>query len=349
LATWRAWASVAARLPGPADGGGRSARDQFLGVYGPLAVLLLVALWAALLVLGFALLLWGTGTALIGPDDGEPGFGTVLYFSGVTFFTIGFGDVSPRDGLGKALTVAEGATGLSFLAAIIGYLPVMFTAFADRETEIVLLDARAGSPPAAAELLRRVDRAPEERVLEADLRAWERWAARLLGTHLSYPFLAFFRSQHEQQSWLAMLTVVLDTAALILAGAGGAGEPKRQARLTFAMARHAAGDLSELLDADPDQPARDRLPPAELERLRAALAAAGWALPARAGADLHLTQLRALYEPYLVALADRLQMELPPWVPDPSADDDWATTEWQHDPRRVEATVSATLGEGAER
>lgn len=345
LGLWQVWVAVAHRLPGGVDREGEGKRKQFLGLFGPLALLLLLAVWAVGLVLGFALLIWGAGGEVAGVH-GRAGFGDVLYMSGITFFTVGFGDVTPRGELGRLLAVAEGATGFSFLAVIIGYLPVIFSTFSQRETSIVLLDARAGSPPAAAEFLRRLGPDDGGNHLDAYLREWEQWAAELLESHLAYPMLSFFRSQHEHQSWLANLTVILDISALAIVGVGAevSEGARRQARLTFAMARHAAGDLCQILSSPPIAVEPPRLSVTDMVRLRAHLADAGVSLREGSEADRQLAALRDLYEPYVAALAARVLMKLPPWLPDAGAADDWETTAWQWDPavaRTAMMTVEA--------
>ena len=125
----------------------------------------------------------------------------------------------------------------TFLGLVITYLPVLYQTFSRREVPISLLDARAGSPPRAVELVRRLGEYNDLAALRPLLIEWERWCAELLESHLSYPQLAYFRSQHTNQSWLAALTAILDTCALIIAGVNDG--PTRQAQLTFAMARHA--------------------------------------------------------------------------------------------------------------
>jgi hypothetical protein len=168
------------------------------------------------------------------------------------------------------------------------------------------------------------------------LRDWEIWAAELLETHLSYPILAFFRSQHARQSWLAALVVMLDVSALAQAGLvarDGHRLPTRQARLTFAMGRHVAGDLCQILNAPPRCGGVDRLPPDELTRLRLLLAEHGLLLDESDEAMRRLAAMRALYEPYVAALASLVLLKLPSWIPAPNADDDWQTTAWQQDPR----------------
>jgi hypothetical protein len=342
LVTWRSWSALARHLPGGVGLEGAGRQSDFLGVFGPLALLGLVGLWAAGLVVGFALLLWGTQPPVAGAgSDGE--FGTLVYLSGATFFTVGFGDVVPSSGIGRALAVIEGGTGFGFLAVVISYLPTIFGAAASRESAITLLDARAGSPPTAAGLLSRTSHDPGALVLQ--LRDWEQWAADLLETHLSYPILAFFRSQHDRQSWLAALVVILDVSALVRVGITTDGRPipTGQARLTFAMARHLAGDLCQILDAPPRLPADDRLTLADWELLRRLLAAHGVELAQPDRAWQHLTAMRALYEPYVSALAERTLLTLPPWVPAPDASDDWQTTAWQHDPCDAIRAVDGVL------
>src|SRR5262249_39624477 len=123
--------------------------------------------------------------------------GAYLYFSGTTFFTLGYGDVLPTSPLGRGLGVLEAGLGFGFLAVVISYLPVVYQACSRREITISLLDARAGSPPTAGELLRRLGAARELAAAGPLLAEWERWAAELLESHLSYPVLRYYRSQHD--------------------------------------------------------------------------------------------------------------------------------------------------------
>jgi hypothetical protein len=331
LIGWRCWTALARHLPGGDGREGVGRQSDFLSIFGPLALLGLVGLWATGLVVGFALLLWGIQGPIAGTTADED-FGTLVYLSGTTFFTVGFGDVTPTSGIGRALAVIEGGTGFGFLAVVISYLPTIFGAAARREATITLLDARAGSPPTAVGLLSRTG--PDPAALVLQLREWEQWAADLLETHLSYPILAFFRSQHERQSWLAALVVILDVSALVHVGMTANGQPisSRQARLTFAMARHVVGDLCQILNAPPDLSPGDRLTSAGWEQVRRLLAAHGLELAEPDRAQQHLGAMRALYEPYVAALAERTLLTLPPWAPAEDATDDWQTTAWQPDP-----------------
>jgi hypothetical protein len=227
------------------------------------------------------------------------------------------------------MTVLEAGLGFGFLALVIGYLPVLYQSFSRREVTISLLDARAGSPPTAFEMLRRnAGENMEFEALTEVLRDWEKLSADLMETHLSYPVLAYFRSQHDNQSWIASLTAVLDVCALSMVGLNGMCQ--YQARMTFAIARHALVDLSQVFSAQPDVDAsHGRLSDEDLAYMRENLRNAGVRLHDGDAADAELKRIRALYEPYAIALARHLRLELPPWVKHEAGKDNWQTTAWQ--------------------
>ena len=314
--TWRAWSAIARRM----RPSGR--RETYLSFFGPLSLLVLVGVWAASLVAAFAVLQIGFRADLNVAGGGS--FIDHLYLSGETFFTLGLGDVTPVSRAGRALVVIEAGIGFAFLALVIGYLPVLYQSFARREVSITLLDARAGSPPSAEELLRGCGR--DHEALTALLREWERWGAEVLESQLSYPVLAYYRSQHDNQSWLAALTTILDASALVIVGIQGA--EASQAKLTFAMARHAVVDLAQVLGRPPSAVVSDRLPASDLARLRTGLAAAGVIVKAGAGADDKLAAMRKMYEPFVTALSDYLLMPLPAWRAGTADRENWRSTPW---------------------
>lgn len=311
-------------------------RENFLGYFGPLSLILLLVFWAIGLIFGFALLQFGLGEHV--RLGNEPiTIGILLYHSGETFFTLGYGDITPTSPLSRTLAVMEAGMGFAFLGVVVGYLPVIYSSFSDREREISLLDSRAGSPPSAGELLSRLGCCPDPVVLDNIFRDWERWSADLLSSHISYPVLSFFRSQHSNQSWLGALTTMLDVTSLVLAGIDGI--PKEQAKLTFAMARHAAVDLAQVVNAQYDPHAPDRLSPEELAKLRKTLAAAGMRLRQDDEADAKLLKMRSLYEPYCDALARRLLLSIPAWMRDEKKKDNWQSGPWDR------AILAKGLGE----
>src|ERR1700722_20241979 len=297
--TWIPWRGIAQRISTV------SRQQNFLGYFGPLSLILLLAFWAGGLIFGFALIQYGIG----GHEQLNREtltFGKIVYHSGETFFTLGYGDILPISGGARSLSVIEAGMGFAFLGVVIGYIPVVYSSFSRREIQISMLDSRAGSPPTAAELLVRLsgrsdDPGVDQKVLDEVMREWERWAAELLESHISYPVLSFFRSQHTNQSWLAALTTMLDVTSLILTGVEGVHPG--QAKLTFAMARHAAVDLAQVVNARYDATAPSRLLDEELNDLRAALASAGLRLRSDDTANDKISKLRSMYEPYVDATA----------------------------------------------
>jgi ion channel len=317
--TWKFWAAVNGLIRS------KKVRDAHLSYYGPLSLLGLFATWAILLILAFAMLHWAAGSAINAPGE-TPTFRTDFYLSGTTFFTLGLGDVTPRTTLAKAITVSEGGTGFGFLGLMISYLPTLYGAFSQRELNISLLDARAGSPPTAAELLRRHSQFADSEVLTPYLREWETWAAQIMESHLSYPVLCYFRSQHDNQSWLAAFTAVLDVSALLIAY--GEGTAKWQSQLTFAIARHAVVDLAEVLRVPASRPVHDRLPPKEVAQVRNLLVECRASSKCGESGDKKLIELREMYEPYLNGLSLRLLMPLPSWGVGHRFVENWKRSAW---------------------
>ncbi len=338
--TWIPWRGIARRIK-------KTSRQQnFLGYFGPLSLILLLGFWAAGLILGFSLVQYGIG----GHEQlsGEKlTFGKILYHSGETFFTLGYGDIVPTTAAARALSVFEAGMGFAFLGVVIGYIPVVYSAFSRREIQISMLDARAGSPPSAAELLIRLAGTTDQpgvnqTVLDEVLRDWERWSAELLEAQISYPVLTFFRSQHSNQSWLGALTTMLDVTSLVLIGIEGV-QPG-QAKLTFAMARHAAVDLAQVVNARYDAAAAPRLTDEGFDAVRVALQGAGLRLKSDQAAHEKLAKLRSMYEPYVHATARNLMLNLPAWMQFEKARDNWQAGPWD---RLIQARGLAVLGQKA--
>ncbi len=317
--TWPVWSKAAGLF--------RSAKAQenFLSYYGPLSLPALLGFWAAVLIFGYALLYWAMGHAIKTPEGGAA-FGVCLYFSGTTFFTLGLGDVVPYTGIPRALIVLEAGMGFGFLAIIISYLPALNQSFSRREINISLLDARAGSPPSALEILRRHTEDHSASSLIGLLREWELWSAELMESHLSFPVLVYFRSQHDNQSWLAALTAILDTCAFVITHMEG--ESVRQAQLTFAIARHAVVDLALVLHSPPRELKVDRLPAEDLQTMREFLDREKMRLRIKADSADRLAELRRMYEPYVYSLSLRQRLSLPPWIPKMSRIDNWQVSAW---------------------
>src|SRR6476620_7524392 len=317
---WWPWSGLTQRLTSGKQ------RERYLGLFGPLSLIFLLSFWATGVIFGYAIISWSLSEKLNTTE--VVNFWTYVYISGTNFFTLGYGDITPIEPIGRALAVVEAGTGFAMLAIVIGYLPVLYQAFSRREVNISLLDQRAGSPSSPAELLRRHKASGSADDLNEFLSGWERWAAELMESHLSYPVLCFFRSQHDNQSWLAAMTTILDTCALVIVGVGGSSA--WQARLTFAMARHAIVDLAQVFRTAPAtrRASNDRLSHADFDRMLSIIRSdSGWTEDL-ADAEDRLTEMREMYEPYVAALSEYLVMPLPPWIVSEKVIDNWKTSAW---------------------
>jgi hypothetical protein len=287
---WRPW-RAAARQMSP------SAADTLLGFFGPLALLVNLIVWSLGLLIGYGLLEYAV--------VGSPFWSRFLISSGVFLSAEG---VSGSTAV-HIIELLEAATGLGVLFIVIGYMPSVYSSFSRRETAVSQLATRAGSPPAAATLLHRAAGRERWRDLERDLQAWEEWAAELMETHLSYPLLMWYRSQHVNQNWLAALTAMVDVSAFVKATV--ADDDVEAADLTFRIGRHALADLALQLHLEPVPV--DRLSDADFEDLFAVVERSAIANVDRATARRRLDRLRREYEPNAQALSDFLVLDLPPW------------------------------------
>ncbi len=319
--TWAIWSALARTTHTT------SRRERFLSIYGPMAMMFLFGLWAGTLIVSFGLIEWSVQAAHGGRVISD--LGEQLYMSGVTFFTLGYGDVVPHTALGRVVVVFEAGTGFGLMAVVIGYLPVLYQLFSRREAHVIQLDGRAGSPPTAVEILKRHAESGGLEDLDELLRTWEIWGADLLESHLSYPMLAYYRSQHDDQSWLGALAAIMDVCTLVLIGV--ADVKPLQARMTFAMARHVVVEMARSLNVSVSKsPSLDRMGEGGMEPMLSAFADANLTWNGGSEAEAVLTGVRATYEPMLLALADYLLISLPGWIaPEDQVD------HWERGPRGI--------------
>ena len=287
---WKPWKAVAQRLA-------PSSADTLLGIFGPFALLLQLVVWGLGLMIGYGLLEWAVA--------GGPYSTRFLGSSGLFLSAGGLGGSTAL----RVVQLVEAATGVAVVFVVIGYMPAVYAAFSRRETAVSQLSTRAGTPPAAAVLLHRAAGREQWRGLVRDLQNWEEWAAELMETHLSYPLLAFYRSQHVRQNWLAALTAMVDVAAL-----NKETLPDKDvdaADITFRIGRHALADLALQFRLDPVP--TDRLADSDFDELFAIVDESTAENTDSETARRHLDRYRGEYEPNAQALADFLALELPPW------------------------------------
>jgi hypothetical protein len=298
--TWRTWRNVVVRVRTG------HARDALLGLKAPGAAILLLLMWLALLIVGYGLIFYALRGDLR-PSPASPL--EALYFAGTSVLTIGYGDIVPVGGVARVAVVAAATTGLGLVALVITFLYSLFGSYQRREIAVVTLSARAKSPPSAITLLETYAKLGMVSELPDLLRHWEEWIAEVLDTHVSYPLLGYFRSSHDNVSWISSLGAVLDAAVLVRTTI--VGVPRGQAIITTRVGAHLVEDISNNLRLGTDGAAVDE---DQFAQAYERLARAGYELESQHDAWRAFARARASYAGRLQALADYWATPATEWV-----------------------------------
>jgi hypothetical protein len=303
---WQLWPKLVWRLAAEND----DLREDLLAYFAPGMLVLLTLIWVCSLVLGFGAIMWGLRGGLVPPIHS---FGTAMYFSGTALTTIGFGDVAGRTAGTRFFSIVAGATGLGLFAVLTTYLFALIGAFQARETFVVMLGARTGTPPSGVDLLAVAGYSQTTAQLDQVFFEGQRWTAQLMESHLAYPVLTYFRSSHDYQSWVGTLGTLLDAATLMITTVDG--PHSGAARIYFNLGRHATHDLAKYMHVALES-GSSGLERAEFEAACERLHDAGFAVRDRDVAWERFETMRADYAPQLIALARFF--EIPPlqWIGD---------------------------------
>jgi voltage-gated potassium channel Kch len=236
LPIWRAW-----RWLGLRTRSGLS-RDSFLGLYAPGAAVLLLVLWLSFLTVGYGLVLFGLRGEII-PSPSS--LVEAIYFAGTSLLTLGYGEIVAGGTASRFVVLFAAATGLGVVALVITFLFSLFANYQRREVLVVTLSARAKSPPSAVTLLETYAHLGMVDQLPRLFREWEGWTAEVLDSHVAYPLLGYFRSSHDNISWISALGAVLDAAALVVTTIRGV--PRGQAEITKRVGAHLVEDIANIL------------------------------------------------------------------------------------------------------
>jgi hypothetical protein len=303
--SWPVWSWRAQRRSTSVD------REKILGSYAPAIVLLVLVTWMVGMVIGFGLVLYSLREGI----SPTPDLGSALYFAGTSVLTIGFGDITATHGLARVVAVIAGGLGLGIVALGITYLFSLYGSFQRREILVVRLEARAGTPPSGIALLESYGDPAMRPGLAPFFVEWEAWAAEVLDTHVAYPILPYFRSSHDDVSWVSALGAVLDAAALTLTTIEDG--PSGEALMAQRVGNHFVEDLANFFGW-PNTPLA-LVERAEFNAARDRLAAAGWLLTEAEGAWNAFVRLRSGYAFRLNQMA--LYWVTPPaeWIGDRGA------------------------------
>ncbi|HEV7180861.1 MAG TPA: potassium channel family protein [Candidatus Baltobacteraceae bacterium] len=302
---WLVWPKLS-RLFYPDDG---DARENFLALFAPLALVLMLVLWALVAILGFGCVFWAFRTHI---HPVPTTFWEAVYFAGTSFVTVGFGDFVGTTGITRMVSVLAGACGFGVVSVTTAYLFAIFGFFQAREAFVVTIGARAGLPPSGVGLLAVAKYANIESDLAIVMRDGQAWTAMLMESHLAYPTLAYFRSSHDDESWVGTLGTLLDAAALMMTALR---EPTGQAQIMYNIGRHATHDLARYF-AVPHIACGAGVSQAEFARACDRLRSAGLSVRDAQASWHEFSALRATYAGNLRALAQYLSVPPVLWVSD---------------------------------
>ena len=289
---------------------GRSS-DQVLGLFAPAATIALLLAWLLTLILGYGLVLYAFRDEL---RPVPPDLGSTLYFAATSVLTLGFGDIV-ADGTPARIVITFAAiTGLGTVALVVTFLFSLYASYQRREVPVVMLQTSAGAPPSAVALLETYAQLGIADQLPGLFRDWEGWAAEVLDSHVAYPLLGFFRSSHDNLSWISALGTVLDASSLVLTTIEGI--PRGDAKLFKRMGTHLVEDISNLGFAHGSATPLDR---ADFEAACARLAEAGYEIASRDDAWTAFETSRASYSVRLEAMASYWATPATQWLGDPVA------------------------------
>ena len=298
--TWRLWRWLGMRRK---DG---LSRDWLLGMYAPGAAILLFGMWIAVIILADSLMLWAVRTQV---TPSPANFGDALYFAGESTLTIGYGDIVASGLVPRLVVLFAGATGLGVVALVITFLFSLFGSYQRREVLVVALSARAKSPPSAVTLLETYARLDLVDELPSLFREWEQWSAEVLDSHVAYPLLGYFRSSHDNVSWISAVGALLDAAALVVTTIREV--PRGQAEITLRVGAHLVEDISNYQRLAGDG---SRVDFEAFSGVYDRLAQAGYALDDRDEAWRSFEHARGKYAGRLETLAAYWATPAPSWV-----------------------------------
>ncbi len=303
--SWRLWRDYAVTIK-DAD-----KREDFLGRFAPGVLIGLLIVWLSGLLLGYGLIFYGLRGHTQPPLHS---YIDAVYFAGTSLLTIGYGDIVATDTIARLFTLAAGATGLALFALTISFIFSIFGSFQNREVFIVMMGGRAGAPPSGVTLLETVSKYKIFEDFAQSMREGERWAASVLESHLAYPVLAYFRSSHDDESWIGTLGALLDASTMLITLTDS--PLVGRAKLLHLIGVHLVRDLTRYFRVAVIETAG--IERGEFDQACAQLTAAGWEVRCDDAAWKSFSELRMQYAGPLNEMAKFWMTPPSRWIGDRS-------------------------------
>jgi len=300
--SWRVLRSVR-------DGNPNRSYDRALGLFAPAATVALLVTWLAALIVGYGLLMYALRDEL---QPVPPDLGTAIYFAATSLLTIGFGDIVAVGAPARVLIITAAVGGLGAVALVVTFLFSLYGSYQRREAQVVALQAAASVPPSAVTLLETYSQLGLIGRLPDFFLEWQRWAVEVLDSHVAYPLLGFFRSSHDNLSWISALGSVLDAASLVLTTIEDV--PRGEAKLFKRVGAHLVEDIYNLGFHAGEPSTLDR---SAFEAACARLTEAGYRLCPTDQAWALFEAARGTYATRLEAMANYWATPATSWLGDP--------------------------------
>lgn len=194
-------------------------RRRVLAVVGPLLIPLAIAVWATLALIGFALLYlpWIPGAFHFGdPFSFESNLADAVYYSGVTLFTLGYGDLVPLSTPIRMLAVVEAGAGFAMVSLIITYFASVYGVYTAKSVSASSVFFQAGSTADAAQFVTNYMRETDDAsLLAGEIGRLRDGVIQTNSDFSNYPVLNYFPAPRPEQSLMRLLFVLEDLATIL--------------------------------------------------------------------------------------------------------------------------------------
>jgi hypothetical protein len=198
------------------------ARDELLGWGAPLMIGGIVVFWSILYVVGFALLyvpyVHSPSVFFITGVQPQFSFEDALYFSALTFFTLGYGEIVPVHPILRLLAVLQGALGLTTLSLSVTYLLSVYPLIARKIGLAESLNLETGGRSDGVVVAERYIRGGRYEALGQRLVEINDELMKLGQSHGLYPVLYYVRPREVHHSFVRVLAIVQGIVATLRYG-----------------------------------------------------------------------------------------------------------------------------------